>query len=136
MNKERREIVLKKITNWTKDWDRKNPFFSHNLTHDLKLHSFNDEQTEIRDVLRYVADDPNYVFKDKWGVDCMIKCLGKDFRFNRHEEDGQSVWSKNEANLYILLDVKRTYKAPSNKNDNPELVQLAKIVLKKYDTGA
>ena len=69
MNKERREIVLKKITNWTKDWDRKNPFFSHNLTHDLKLHSFNDEQTEIRDVLRYVADDPNYVFKDNQSID-------------------------------------------------------------------
>ena len=123
MKQEKREIVVKKIANWAKNWDRKNPFFSHNLTHDLKLHGFNDEQREIREVLRLVADDPNYVFTDSWGVDCRVITLGvKDFRFNRHEESGGSVWSKNEAFLYMLLNVKSTYSAPSEDLDTPDVI--------------
>jgi len=113
--KERREEAIQKIRNFAKGWDSKNHFYAYNLTHDLKMHSFMQEQKDIRKALEYLADKPDYVFEDIWGQKCRIIITGKDFSYNRVEAVGKSMWSKNESFQFLFEHVDKTYRPPREK---------------------
>ena len=131
--KERREEAIQKIRNFAKGWDSKNHFYAYNLTHDLKMHSFMQEQKDIRKALEYLADKPDFVFEDEskyqivkpnkpdyvfediWGQKCRIIITGKDFSYNRVEAVGKSMWSKNESFQFLFEHVDKTYRPPREK---------------------